>query len=178
MFARQVLFFSATAAAVFAQLTITSPSSSIWWISKEAGNLAWTCNTAPSTETTWTVMITNPNTQLLTDELAIIAEQPNYDCSVLYTPTLNAGTGYQIIFVNPINTTEIWASSDVFEIKPQGSAYAVTSLSASGSGTGTPTAGGAAPSGSSGATTSSAEDVRVGFAGFALAALGGIWTLL
>ncbi|KZO95954.1 hypothetical protein CALVIDRAFT_537539 [Calocera viscosa TUFC12733] len=175
MFARQLLVLSAAAVAVYGQLTITSPSSSIWWIESEQGNLAWTCNTAPSTEQTWTVMVANPSVTLLTDTQALIAEQPNYDCSVVFTPQLTPGSGYTILFVNPLNSTDVWATSQAFEVKPAGSTYAVTSSAsgASGSGSSTPTAGGAAAS-----QSSKAENVRAGTAGVVAAVMGGLWALL
>ncbi|KZT55039.1 hypothetical protein CALCODRAFT_499107 [Calocera cornea HHB12733] len=174
MFLPQLLIVSAALlGAVYGQLTITSPSSSIWWITGEQGNLAWTCNTAPATETTWTVMVANPNVQLLTDEQAIVAEQPNYDCSILFTPQLPAGTGYTILFVNPLNTSDVWATSETFEVKPTGSAYAVTSASSSTGSTGTSTAGAAGAS-----QTSKAEGLHAGAAGLVAALVGGVWALL
>jgi len=179
MFARQLVILSAAAVTVYGQLTITSPTPSNWWIAAEAGNLAWTCNTTPGTEQTWTVMLANPSTALLTDTQAIIAEQPNYDCSVLFTPNFTPGTGYTILFVNPLNSTDVWATSQAFEIKAKGSNYAATTSSGAGAtGSGSATAGTAAASGS--ATSGAGEGVRAGagVVGVLAAVAGGLWALL
>ncbi|KAG8735039.1 hypothetical protein FRC12_018252 [Ceratobasidium sp. 428] len=36
---------------------------------------------------------------------------------------LKPGTGYTMVFGNPLNNTEAWATSEPFEVKPVGSTY-------------------------------------------------------
>jgi hypothetical protein len=107
-----------------AQLTITNPSASTWWVAQSQNVLAWTCKTSPQTE--FTILITNQDKTKYPSPLAFIAIQQNFDCSIVITQdqaNQPAGQGWQILFANPLNNTDVYASSDVFEIKPLGSAY-------------------------------------------------------
>jgi len=140
-------------AASFAGLTavhglqITNPSSNSWWVADSANTLAWTCD--DKTHDTFTILIGNSDPTILSAPIAIIAIQNNFDCSKLLTPeqvTQKAAPGYRVIFANPLNSTEVYAQSDVFEIKPLGSAYPSQPSSA-----GATPSGSAAASGASGA---------------------------
>jgi len=108
---------------VQAQLTITEPSSERWWIAQSQNTLRWTCNTSPYTN--WTVLITNPDVTMLSGPLALIAIQYNYDCSKTVIPgeQLKPGTGYNMVFANPFNNTDVFATSQSFEVKAVGSTY-------------------------------------------------------
>ncbi|KAJ3996672.1 hypothetical protein F5050DRAFT_1807559 [Lentinula boryana] len=65
--------------------------------------------------------------------LAIIAQQPNYVCSLLVTKdqigALPVGTGYVVQLANPLNNTDVFAQSSPYEIKAAGSAYPSTTVS-------------------------------------------------
>jgi len=114
--------FSVSLAA--AQLSITNPSASTWWVAQSQNVLAWSCNTSPQTE--FTVLITNQDKTKYPSPLAFIAIQQNFQCSVVITQdqaNQPAGQGWQILFANPLNNTDVYATSDSFEIKPLGSAY-------------------------------------------------------
>ncbi|KAG8711177.1 hypothetical protein FRC09_020740 [Ceratobasidium sp. 395] len=116
-----------------AQLTISEPSGDRWWVAQSQNTLRWSCNTSPYTN--WTVLITNPDVTILSGPLALIAillissgdlfPEYNYDCSKTIIPgdQLKPGTGYTMLFGNPLNNTEVWATSAPFEVKPLGSTY-------------------------------------------------------
>jgi len=166
-----------------AQLTVTNPSASIWWVAQSQNVLAWTCNTSPQTE--FTVLITNQDKTKYPSPLAFIAIQQNFQCSIVITQdqaNQPAGQGWQILFANPLNNTDVYATSDVFEIKPLGSAYpsqVTPSAQPSGSGgspsgTGTNAADNANPTNKTG----DALSVRSVSMGAAAAAVLGLAALL
>ncbi|KAJ1307557.1 hypothetical protein OPQ81_001654 [Rhizoctonia solani] len=105
------------------QLTITEPSSDRWWVAQSINTLRWNCE--QTTYTNWTVLITNPDPTILSGPLALIAIQWNYDCSKTITPgeQLKPATGYVMQFSNALNSSEVWASSQPFEVKALGSTY-------------------------------------------------------
>ncbi|KAG8720031.1 hypothetical protein FRC08_001324 [Ceratobasidium sp. 394] len=49
----------------------------------------------------------------------------NYDCSKTIIPgeQLKPGTGYSMLFANPFNNTDVFATSQPFEVKAVGSTY-------------------------------------------------------
>ncbi|KAK0483240.1 hypothetical protein IW261DRAFT_1305012, partial [Armillaria novae-zelandiae] len=119
---------SALFGAVFADLKVTSPSADIWWVAQSTNVIAWTCNDSPYSE--FTILITNPDTSVLTSALAIVAIEPNYDCSKILTQqqvSMPASTGYILQLANPLNSSQVYAASDPFEIKALGAAYPSTS---------------------------------------------------
>jgi len=105
-------------------LEVTSPSSSIWWVAKSQNVLAWTCQN--TTYPQFTVLVNNTDPTILTSPLAIIAQQDNFDCSIIITQdqaNQPAGTGWTILLANPLNISDVYATSQPFEIKPLGSLY-------------------------------------------------------
>jgi hypothetical protein len=125
-------------------LQITQPSSSIWWVAKSQNVLAWNCQSGTDSVTNFTVLISNVNPSILAAPLAIIAIQQNFDCSIIITQdeaSQPAATGYTILFANPLNNTDVYATSEQFEIKPLGSLYPsqVSSSASAPGGTGTGT---------------------------------------
>jgi len=151
---------------VAAQLTITSPSSSIWWVAKSLNQINWTCNTSPYQN--FTVLIDNSNPSILTAAIAVIAIQQNYDCSITITQdqaNQPVGTGWTVVFANPLNNTDVYATSEEFEIKALGSAYPSQS---------TPSAGASSTGSSSPSATGKSGDVslKAGLGAVTLAAFG------
>ncbi|KAH7912635.1 hypothetical protein BJ138DRAFT_1100132 [Hygrophoropsis aurantiaca] len=147
MFSRIALVSTVAAfvGAVSAQLTITNPSANSWWVAQSLNTLAWTCSSSPYQN--FTVLIAGPNTPAI----AIIAVQYSYDCSETITQqqsTQPAGTGYTIQLASTLNQTDIYATSEPFEIKALGASYPATSSSPSGTGSA------AQPSGKSGGALS------------------------
>ncbi|KDQ60385.1 hypothetical protein JAAARDRAFT_46100 [Jaapia argillacea MUCL 33604] len=155
MFARFSL--AATVAALFTavaaqtQLSIIDPGGpNLWWIAKSANTLIWTCE--QTTYQNFTVMIANSNPSVLVAPQAVIAIQQNFQCSLLIQPNqldFPPSTGYTVQFANVLNSTDVYASSQPFEIKALGAAYPASSA------TPTSTASSTASGSGSGATASS-----------------------
>jgi len=47
--------------------------------------------------------------------------EPNDQCMTNLVPNLNVGTGYYITFTNSVNYTDVYATSENFEVKADGS---------------------------------------------------------
>ncbi|KZS97058.1 hypothetical protein SISNIDRAFT_493303 [Sistotremastrum niveocremeum HHB9708] len=142
-------------------LTITEPSSDIWWVKGSANTVAWTCHS--TTLTNFTLVALNPNTQLLSGPDALIAQLNNFDCSETITPTFDVGTGYQLALGNPFNETDFYAVSEPFEIRAAGSTYPTVTTTDLG-GSSTSSSGSATSTGSTSApspTTSKSAAVKV-----------------
>ncbi|KAG2151161.1 uncharacterized protein EDB93DRAFT_1139496 [Suillus bovinus] len=172
MFRRVAFACAALLSVVSAQLTVTSPGTNDWWVASSTNTLAWTCSTSPYLN--FTILLANPNSQILPAPLAIIAVQENFDCSKTITQQQSAqpaGTGYVVQLANTLNSTDVYAQSQPFEIKALGSSYPTTTTSAGSTSTGT-------ASGSAGAAESTktggafAEYVPVGMSMVAALALG------
>jgi len=148
--------FASTLISTVAGLSIIAPGgSSLWWVDDADNNLVWDCS--DKTYDQFNVLIANTNVNVLAAPLPIIATLPNYVCSKLILSTLlsvPAATGYTIQLTNIFNDTDIYATSEPFEIKPAGSSYpASTATPSPGSTSGTPssTSGGSKPSSSTSA---------------------------
>ncbi|KAG1726406.1 hypothetical protein EDB19DRAFT_2028408 [Suillus lakei] len=118
MFRRLALPFAALLSVVSAQLTITSPGTNDWWVASSLNTISWTCDTSPYLN--FTILLANSNPAVLAAPLAFIAVQENFDCSESITQQQSAqpaGTGYTIQFASTLNSTDIYAQSEPFEIK-------------------------------------------------------------
>ncbi|EPQ53529.1 hypothetical protein GLOTRDRAFT_17384, partial [Gloeophyllum trabeum ATCC 11539] len=123
----------AAAAALFgvanADLSILAPGGpNLWWVASSTNTLLWTCK--DSQYQNFTILVANSNPSILSAPQAIIAVQNNYDCSKTITDSQSGyppATGYTVQLANPLNSTEIYAQSQEFEIKPLGSAYPASS---------------------------------------------------
>ncbi|KAK0445460.1 hypothetical protein EV421DRAFT_1902417 [Armillaria borealis] len=177
---------SALFGAVFADLTVTSPSADIWWVAQSTNVIAWSCNDSPYSEFTYPVsrvaQITNPDTSVLVSALAIVAIEPNYDCSKVLTQqqvSMPAATGYVLQLANPLNSSQVYAASEPFEIKALGAAYPSTSAaveSATGS-LASASASASAASASASASGNAASTLKTSV-GFGLGAIGAILGLV
>ncbi|KAJ4468701.1 hypothetical protein J3R30DRAFT_3553405 [Lentinula aciculospora] len=171
MFLRLPLAFAAASAlfhAASAQLKVLSPGGDDeWWVADNQNLLVWNCN--ESQEQTFTVLVANPD---MASALAIIAEQPNYVCSLLVTKDqmggLPVGTGYTVQLANPLNNTDVYAQSSSFEIKDAGSAYPTSTVSPE-TATFTPSS-----SGSSSSSTATSSDSTSSNTGSSLQASMGL----
>ncbi|CAK9786125.1 hypothetical protein CC85DRAFT_283769 [Cutaneotrichosporon oleaginosum] len=120
----------ANAASALAAIQVIQPSKDLWWVNNGQNTLAWTGSAPPND---FVVMLSNPDTKLLTADNAIGAIAQTYMYSLTVLPVKwNAGTGYTIKLVNPLNGTDVYAVSEPFEIKPEGSTYATGVTSAAG----------------------------------------------
>jgi len=161
-----------------ASLQVTRPSSSIWWVAKSFNEIAWTCK--DSQYASFTILINNSDPKILTAPIAVIAIQNNYDCSITITQdqaNQPVGTGWTVLLANPLNNTEVYATSEPFEIKALGSAYPSQSTP---SGSGADSSASSTGSGSASTPTkgSGAVGMGAGFGGVfvgALAAAAAMW---
>ncbi|KAF9446633.1 hypothetical protein P691DRAFT_732881 [Macrolepiota fuliginosa MF-IS2] len=156
------LFASLAGLAAAKGLQITNPSANSWWVAKSANTLAWSCESSPNDQ--FTVLISNSNPSILKSPIAVIAVQSNLECAKLITQdqsNLPASTGYRILLSNPLNSSDIFAQSDEFEIKPLGSAYPSISTPPGASATGPDTVASSSgiPTSSPGAAASSSSIV-------------------
>ncbi|KAI6006765.1 hypothetical protein EDC04DRAFT_2781842 [Pisolithus marmoratus] len=136
MLTRVLVAAAALVSAASAQLTVTNPSSDSWWVAQSSNTLAWTCNTSPYSN--FTVLLANSNPSILVQPIAIIAIEEDYECSKTITQqqsTQPAATGYTVLLANPLNSTDVYATSETFEIKALGSSYPTTTSASSPSGT-------------------------------------------
>ncbi|PPR05498.1 hypothetical protein CVT26_009064 [Gymnopilus dilepis] len=157
-------------------LEITSPSSDTWWVAKSQNVLTWTCQNVTFPQ--FTVLIANTDPKILTSPLAIIAEQDNFQCSIVITQDQSnqpAGTGYTILFANILNSSDIYTTSQQFEIKPLGSLYPSQVTPTANASTASQTSGG---SGSAKPTSAAASNKVLGWGMLAGAVAGAAGLML
>jgi hypothetical protein len=100
---------------------ITNPSPSKWWVADSQNVLEWDCQKSGLNK--FTVLIKKDG---MAAPLAVIAIQDNFVCSLLVTSNqvnVAPDTGYQLLFANIINNTDVYLTSDPFEVKALGSLY-------------------------------------------------------
>ncbi|KAF9458369.1 hypothetical protein BDZ94DRAFT_1313327 [Collybia nuda] len=175
------LTFLATTAALFGgalgEFAITNPSSNSWWVAGSQNVLTWNCK--ETTLQTFTALIANKDPKVLVAPMAFIGIINNFDCSKTITQdqaNQAAGTGYTIQLANPLNSTEVYVTSEEFEIKPLGSAYPAT-MAPSGTGTSGNSTSSTGSSNSSAPANSNAASSSTPFS-FGFAAIGAILGLV
>jgi len=135
MLAKFTLAILALAGAAFASvsnggLSILVPGGpNLWWLAGQQNNLIWTCG--QSTFTTFEIWINNSDVTLLTAITPLLSIEQNFNCEQGISPDLIAavpvGTGYTIVLADPANSTNVYAVSDQFEVKPLASGYPASS---------------------------------------------------
>jgi len=144
---------SLLAASARATITISNPSSASYWVNATANNsLTWS-STANDPSIFHAYVIHDGNTSF--QGAYAIANNVQTALGSVNVPVLNlvADTGYQIIFGNISNISDVYATSQSFEIKIQGTTPAPT-VSSGGS---TPGASGSRASGSSSGSGAASE---------------------
>ncbi|KAK8864457.1 hypothetical protein IAR55_001706 [Kwoniella newhampshirensis] len=136
------LIFLSFVSLVSATLTISQPTAAHWWVGQSLNTLAWS-GTDPNQ---FSVFLSNPDTSVLTSMLALESIVMTYQTSLTINPgNIKAATGYTLLLTNPLNSSEVYATSESFEIKSVGSTYPPqttagnTSTTATVSDVGTPT---------------------------------------
>jgi hypothetical protein len=164
-------------AAVAADLTILTPGGpDLWWVAKSQNVLAWTCHSSPYGN--YTVLIAGPN---LPAPLAIIGIEENYQCSQEITQDMSnqpPATGYTVLLANPLNSSDVYATSQPFEIKPLGSTYPPASATPTESGYNSASA---SASGATQSTTTKSHSSASNFkasAGYGIAAVAALLGLV
>ncbi|EIN08774.1 hypothetical protein PUNSTDRAFT_52260 [Punctularia strigosozonata HHB-11173 SS5] len=159
MFAR-LLVASAVAAlagVASADLQVLAPGGpDLWWVAQSVNTILWNCQ--ESQFQNFTILIANSNPTILVQPQAIIAIEENFDCSKTITEqqaNFTVASGYTIQLANTLNTTDIYAESQPFEIKSLGSTYPASS--ATPTATGTSTASGSNSASASGSPTSGSD---------------------
>jgi len=186
MFALLGLPFLTLVAAQF-PFNITNPDSNHWFVSNSMNTIAWTpCTGALALQhPLFTVVVRNQDQSIIPGNLSEIGAVPTTDCSKSFTPTnMPVGTGYTM-FLEDSTTAQVIAVSELFEVKPVGSAYPTSSSSAANGPTASsgsaPQASGTSGNGTSSAPKSGAASLMLssqkglglvaGLAGFAVTAL-------
>ncbi|THU96212.1 hypothetical protein K435DRAFT_828941 [Dendrothele bispora CBS 962.96] len=162
------MFSRTTAATALTLAALAAVASADFGIQSPGGDDLWWALRAS---------INNPDKTLLTDRLAIIAQQNNFDCSKLITQdqvTQAPGKGYTIQLADILNNTHIYAESQPFEIKALGSAYPATTVSASPSQTGGSAGGSGTATAEGSNNTNSAAKTVVGYGAAAIGVLMGL----
>nr|ODN97563.1 hypothetical protein L204_02981 [Cryptococcus depauperatus CBS 7855] len=134
-----------------AALTVTEPSGSHWWVAKSLNTLAWDGKDPAE----FSVFLNNPNTNLLVNKHLGFGFYRSRIPDLLDDEP--PGTGYTLLLTNPLNSSDIYATSEPFEIKAAGSAYppqGAVSVNASATAQGTGSEAGSGLSSAPSATTS------------------------
>jgi len=158
-----LLAFALLPSVAFAAITINSPSASAYWVQNVSNLISWTYTQGDRSSVD--IIVTNSDNATLNGAFSIARAVPVSQESFTVTDvTLRVGTGYQVVFVDPTNQTQVLAQSSDFEVKAAGTTPAPTttpssSVQASGSGTVT---GSATSSGAS--ATSSTRNSALGLA--------------
>ncbi|KAI0342268.1 hypothetical protein BDW22DRAFT_1357583 [Trametopsis cervina] len=162
-------------------LQIISPGGSdLWWVAQSVNVLTWTFETSPFSN--FTILLGNQDpTKWQTTP--IVSIEDNSQGSLLLRADQEPAppnSGYFVLFANTLNSTDVYATSQPFEIKPAGSTYPTTTAVAPGpstsspSGSGSASSGGASPTGAAQKPSGAGKAVAGGLvtAGAAAAALG------
>ncbi|KAI0245949.1 hypothetical protein BJV78DRAFT_1158244 [Lactifluus subvellereus] len=132
-------------------ITITRPSSTEYWVQDINNEIQWTYNQGDPTPVD--IIVTNQANQTLNGPFSIARFVPvSQETFTVTGVTLRVATGYQVAFVNPANTNQVYATSSTFEVKAAGTTPAPTivpTTSASASGTPTGSSASSSPSASS-----------------------------
>ncbi|KAH8991892.1 hypothetical protein EDB86DRAFT_1536539 [Lactarius hatsudake] len=135
--------------AALATISITGPSASQYWVQNASNMIQWTYNSGDPTPVD--IIITNQNNQTLNGDFSIVRFVPvSQESFTVTNVTLRPGTGYQVVFVNPSNATDVYANSTDFEVKASGTPPAPSSTSSSSN----PSSGNSASSSGTTSTTS------------------------
>ncbi|KAL0569188.1 hypothetical protein V5O48_012786 [Marasmius crinis-equi] len=166
-----------TAASALTGPKILVPSKDNWWVAKSSNVLTWDCNNSQAMNFTVIIKNADPSTNLNNGGIAFIAQQENSQCSKEITQNQSnqaAAKGYTIVFANPLNNSDIYSTSEEFEIKPLGSSYPTSTPSASPSSTGSGTGTAAGASSTSGGNGAASYGASLGYAFAAAGAMVGL----
>ncbi|KZS89737.1 hypothetical protein SISNIDRAFT_416564, partial [Sistotremastrum niveocremeum HHB9708] len=138
-------------------ITITEPSPSSFWVQNQTNTISWTF--ASGDPNPISIVIVNSNNTFLNGEYSIheFVDLSNGSFTVTNV-TLLVASGYQVEFVNTTNLTQVFATSQTFDVKAPGTSGTATSPSTTGSsGSGSSGSGSATGSSTSGSSTSTSS---------------------
>ncbi|ETW76437.1 hypothetical protein HETIRDRAFT_411851 [Heterobasidion irregulare TC 32-1] len=151
----------------FAEISITGPSSSAYWVQNTSNTITWSFGAGDPNPVS--IIVTNKDNTTLNGAFSI-AESVNVSQASFTTTnvTLRPGSNYQVVFVNSTNLTQVYANSTDFDVKPAGTTPAPTASSGSGSGSASATGTGSSASGSASSTSSTSSAPRSSSASLAI----------
>ncbi|CAE6444616.1 unnamed protein product [Rhizoctonia solani] len=110
-----VLFIFLISMAHIRAFTITEPDSNGW--PRNFGLMTVRWNTSPSDPPSFTMLLRDASQSSVVNPLAIAANVPSASGSYeLDLPTVPVSPTYQILFVNPINLSQVFTTSPIFPI--------------------------------------------------------------
>ncbi|KAF8511155.1 hypothetical protein BU17DRAFT_97498 [Hysterangium stoloniferum] len=102
--------------AIFAAISINSPSPSDFWVQFHQNVISW--QFASGDPNPVNIVISNPNSSYLNGPYAIANSLDVSNGTFTVTNvTLTVNSGYVVNFVNPQNTSQIFAQSQPFDVK-------------------------------------------------------------
>ncbi|KAI0319463.1 hypothetical protein OF83DRAFT_1109937 [Amylostereum chailletii] len=113
-----------------AEISITGPSSSEYWVQNTSNTITWTFQQGDPNPIS--IIVTNTQNTTLNGAFSIqeFVDASNQSFTVTNV-TLRPGDNYQVVFVNSTNPSQVYANSSDFSVKPAGTAPAPTSSSSS-----------------------------------------------
>ncbi|CAG7854065.1 SubName: Full=Uncharacterized protein {ECO:0000313/EMBL:CCA69593.1} [Serendipita indica DSM 11827] len=172
MFKLSTALAVAVAAAGTNALSVLVPNSQWWWQRNDQALLSWDCT--DKSHPTFSVVAINSNVTLLSAGLSVlVGQQDNTMCTTNILPDLIPGKGYRITLTNIVNYTDIYATSEEFEVHEKGTPYPSVSASTI-PGASAPATGSAASA--SATAHSGASSAQVGLSVGGVLALTGIIT--
>ncbi|KAJ7051387.1 hypothetical protein C8F01DRAFT_1375223 [Mycena amicta] len=107
-------------------LTILAPGGTdLWWLQGQDNNLVWTCGESQYSQ--FTIWLNNTDVAATISAItALISVEQNYNCAQTIAANINTapvGTGYSVVITSITNASDIYAVSDLFEIKPLSAGY-------------------------------------------------------
>ncbi|KAF7791556.1 hypothetical protein EIP86_002572 [Pleurotus ostreatoroseus] len=107
-------------ASALATITITGPSPSSFWVQNTSNVITWTFTQGDPSPVD--ILVINSDNTTLNGAFDIAQFVDVSIQSVTITNvTLKNGSNYQVEFVNPLNASQIYATSQSFSVMPNGS---------------------------------------------------------
>jgi hypothetical protein len=157
LFFKALLTCALAIAPVLADISVLSPDADHYWVFGTNNSVTWNYKSGDPEQVT--VVIHNSNDNTLHGDFDIAEYVPVSQKSVEITEvTLKPASGYSVLFVNPKNHSQVYATGPEFEVKPKGTkpvAAATGSVDNGGGSSANSTSSGAAPSSSSAANGAS-----------------------
>ncbi|KAH9924239.1 hypothetical protein B0H21DRAFT_764936 [Amylocystis lapponica] len=134
-----------------ATIDITGPSSSGYWVQFTSNVITWTYTSGDPNPIS--IIVSNSNNSYLNGDFSI---SQYVDVSTQSTNvTLVTGPGYSVEFVNPANSSDVYATSNSFSVMPPAVPAAAATSSAASSSTSSSPSGTSSGSSTSGTSPSS-----------------------
>jgi len=98
-----------------AAISILEPNSAITWHTNDTVTVKW--SSAPDDPSPFRIILSNPDQNLLNGNASIADSVDTNNAAVtILLPSVGFGGDYRLFFINPKNTTEVFAESQPFSI--------------------------------------------------------------